>query len=85
MLEFLRPEPTLFGFLYRLYLRLWVPLLGGLLSGSFSAYRHLTRTISSFYSRSEFRDMAAQAGFDVAETRELTFGAATALLLTKKS
>lgn len=85
VLEFLRPESSAFGFLYRMYLRAWVPLVGGILSGSFSAYRHLTGTIHGFFSRREFASLVEQTGFRVIEARELTFGAATAVRVQKIS
>lgn len=85
ILEFLKPEISVFGVLYRFYLRFWIPLLGGLCSGSFAAYRHLTRTIHGFVTRAEFRALLRESGFSVVEMRELTFGTATAVLIQKKN
>lgn len=85
ILEFFRPESSLFGFLYRLYLRTWIPFLGGLLSGSFAAYRHLTDTIHRFSGRREFFELLESSGFEVVQIREVTMGAATAVLIRKKS
>lgn len=84
VLEFLQPENSFFGFLYRFYLNLWVTLLGGILTGSFSAYRHLTRTIHGFCTREEIKTLAENAGFRVGGLEELTFGASTAIFLIKK-
>ena len=85
ILEFMRPERSWFGAAYRLYLGLWVPFLGGLCSGSFGAYRHLTRTVRSFFTRDEFVSLLAGAGFSVVARREMTAGAATAFLVQKDS
>ena len=85
ILEFFRPENSLAGFLYRVYLRLCIPILGGILSGSFPAYRHLSGTIRRFSARSEFYALLDASGFEVAGVRELSFGAATAVEIRKKS
>lgn len=85
ILEFLQPESSFFGFLYRIYLGFWVPLLGGLMTGSFSSYRHLTDTIRGFYSRPAMRRLLEDAEFSVVSMRDLTFGAATAIVLRKIS
>lgn len=83
ILEFLKPQNSGVGILYRLYLRFWIPLLGGLCSGSFASYRHLTDTIHGFMTRMEFLALLDESGFSVVQTRELSFGAATAILVQK--
>lgn len=85
ILDFLKPENSLFGFLYRQYLRWWIPILGGVCSGSFAAYRHLTDTIHGFLTRRQFVALLESSGFEVVRLRELTFGAATAILVKKIS
>ena len=85
ILEFLKPQTSGFGILDRLYLRFWIPLLGGLCSGSFSAYRHLTDTIHGFMTRKEFLTLLDESGLTVTQTHELVFGAATAILVEKKN
>lgn len=83
ILDFLRPQNTFIGLLYRLYLRWWIPILGGLCSGSFSSYKHLTDTIHTFLTRNQFRSILEGSGFRVIEQRELSFGAATAFFVHK--
>ncbi len=85
ILEFLRPEDSVFGWMYRQYLSRWVPLLGGILTGSFSAYRHLTTSIQGFLTRPAFRNLLETTGYRIESIRELTFGAATAILVRKNT
>lgn len=85
VLEFFHPSGFVLAPMYRLYLRTWLPLLGGLVSGSFSAYRHLSDTIHAFQTRDEFDARLRGAGFEPRLRLELTFGAATAVIAIKLS
>ncbi len=51
ILDFLRPANPAAAALYGFYLHRVLPILGGALSGSFSAYRHLADSIEAFTDR----------------------------------
>lgn len=53
ILEFSLPQNSLLSGVYRLYLKMFVPLIGGMLSGSRSAYEYLSLSIQNFLVREE--------------------------------
>lgn len=63
ILEFSLPPNLLWRWLHLFYLRAVVPVLGGLISGHFQAYRYLNRTIEQFPSGVMFGRMMQQVGF----------------------
>ncbi len=63
ILEFAWPNARLLRSLYTIHLRVWVPVVGGLLSGHGGAYRYLNQTIESFDRPAEFCSLVEQAGF----------------------
>jgi len=70
VIEFSPPERALMGRLVRLYLRLWLPLAGGIVSGDFAAYRYLSRTALTFPPPVQIAAELAGAGFqDIAWRR----------------
>lgn len=83
VLEFFTPEHSVFGRIYALLITSWIPAAGGLLTGSFSAYRHLSTTIRGFSTRADFAKLARTAGFEVTGSDEYAGGAATAFFLKK--
>jgi len=48
ILEFSPPQGLIFGMVYRLYLNSIIPAVGGIISGSASAYRYLSTSIANF-------------------------------------
>jgi len=48
VLELSMPKSRVFKVLYLMYLKYWIPLIGGLISGKFSAYRFLSQSIQLF-------------------------------------
>jgi demethylmenaquinone methyltransferase/2-methoxy-6-polyprenyl-1,4-benzoquinol methylase len=76
VLEFGQPSGA-WGALYRLYSRLWMPRLGGLLTGNRSAYAYLPRTAAAFPAGERFLALMDQAGtFSARRARSLTGGVA---------
>jgi demethylmenaquinone methyltransferase / 2-methoxy-6-polyprenyl-1,4-benzoquinol methylase len=63
VLEFVKPPRGPVGSAYRVYLRTFLPALGGALSGEPSAYRYLSDTVDSYRTRDELRGMAMKAGW----------------------
>jgi len=66
----------LWGLLYRAYARTLLPLVGGLLSGSFSAYSYLNRTATRFPYGDRFADLMRSVGLDHIQTHPFLGGIA---------
>lgn len=76
VLEFAPPPNTAILFLYRLYLRFMIPVIGGILTGRRSAYEHLSDTIAGFLAPGEVMDMMTAIGLRGAIAIRLTGGIA---------
>jgi len=61
VLEFGQPEGA-FGALYRLYSRVLMPRIGGLLTGNRSAYEYLPRTAAAFPAGEQFLELMDRSG-----------------------
>lgn len=77
ILEFSLPSNPLLRILHVFYLRSVVPLIGGLVSGDFSAYRYLNRTIETFPYGRQFCRMLKQVGLKDVVPNPLMGGVAT--------
>ncbi|WP_040683586.1 bifunctional demethylmenaquinone methyltransferase/2-methoxy-6-polyprenyl-1,4-benzoquinol methylase UbiE [Thermus igniterrae] len=75
ILEFPPPPRGVFGLVYRLYFGRVLPLVGGLVSGSFGAYRYLPESVEAFPSPEALKALMEAAGFRV-RYELLTFGVA---------
>lgn len=75
ILEFPPPPKGPFGLLYRAYFKGLLPLLGGLLSRSFHAYRYLPVSVERFPTPETLKEMMEEVGFQV-RYEGLTFGVA---------
>jgi demethylmenaquinone methyltransferase/2-methoxy-6-polyprenyl-1,4-benzoquinol methylase len=82
VLEFSRPEGSVFGFLYRFYFTRILPRIGGLVSKR-SAYTYLPESVQSFPSTQEFAGMMRAAGCAAVDRRPLTFGIVTLYVGTR--
>jgi demethylmenaquinone methyltransferase/2-methoxy-6-polyprenyl-1,4-benzoquinol methylase len=74
ILEFAEPRGKLFGGLYRLYFRQVLPRLGGLISGSSSAYTYLPSSVSKFPSPEALQALFERAGYTEARFERWTGG-----------
>jgi demethylmenaquinone methyltransferase/2-methoxy-6-polyprenyl-1,4-benzoquinol methylase len=63
ILEFSEPPGKIFGSLYRFYFRNVLPRLGGMISGSASAYAYLPSSVSKFPSPDELQGQFEKTGF----------------------
>jgi demethylmenaquinone methyltransferase/2-methoxy-6-polyprenyl-1,4-benzoquinol methylase len=63
ILEFAEPKGKIFGSLYRFYFRQVLPRLGGLISGSGSAYNYLPSSVSKFPSPEALQALFERAGY----------------------
>ncbi|MBT6121657.1 bifunctional demethylmenaquinone methyltransferase/2-methoxy-6-polyprenyl-1,4-benzoquinol methylase UbiE [bacterium] len=77
VLEFSMPENSVIKFFYLMYLRYLLPLIGGLFSGNFKAYKYLNNTVESFSYGEEFCSKLRDSGFQTIEINRLCFGVAT--------
>ncbi len=82
-LEFSKPTAPLFRWLYDLYSFHFMPLLGGVVTGSHRAYLHLTESIRTFVLSDTLANMIERAGFSRIIIRKLTNGIAIIHMATK--
>lgn len=75
-LETSQPSSSVIGRLFRLYIKLFVKLIGSRISGSRAAYAYLAKTIPRFYAPEELADIMCRAGFQEVTFQKLMFGAA---------
>ncbi len=75
-LETSQPSSRLLRKLYHLYIKLVVKRVGGLISGSYSAYAYLAHTMPRFYPPEELSDIMCWAGFENVTYKRLWFGIA---------
>jgi demethylmenaquinone methyltransferase/2-methoxy-6-polyprenyl-1,4-benzoquinol methylase len=84
ILELSEPVSPPMTWLYQVYARGVLPLVGRIVSRHDSAYRYLPASISHFPTRAEFLSLLATAGFVQTSAVRLTFGAATIFLGRKE-
>jgi len=77
ILEFSMPRGMILRGCYLAYLRLGVPVIGALLSGSMSAYRYLNESIEAFHRPDDFCSLMRQTGFSEVKATPLTWGVAS--------
>jgi demethylmenaquinone methyltransferase/2-methoxy-6-polyprenyl-1,4-benzoquinol methylase len=76
ILEFSRPVVPGFNRLFQLYFTRVLPRIGGVISGSSSAYEYLPASVSRFPDQKQLTSMMRGAGFDEVEYQNLTGGIA---------
>jgi demethylmenaquinone methyltransferase/2-methoxy-6-polyprenyl-1,4-benzoquinol methylase len=76
VLEFSRPANPVLRPLFGLYFTRVLPLMGGLISGSLSAYTNLTASVQKFPDQKQLLLLMQQAGFDRVQFENLTGGIA---------
>jgi demethylmenaquinone methyltransferase/2-methoxy-6-polyprenyl-1,4-benzoquinol methylase len=74
ILEFVRPPKNLIGTAYRIYLRMMLPTIGGIVSGQPAAYRYLSDTVDSYRTPEELSAMAMAAGWSRVTYKGLAMG-----------
>ncbi|MCK5179193.1 MAG: bifunctional demethylmenaquinone methyltransferase/2-methoxy-6-polyprenyl-1,4-benzoquinol methylase UbiE [Candidatus Omnitrophica bacterium] len=77
ILEFSLPKNKILRSIHSLYLRHIVPLIGGIFTGQFAAYRYLNQTIETFPYGDDFCSLMTQAGFSNIKAHPLLFGTAS--------
>lgn len=76
ILEFSRPQNAFIRWVYDLYFRYVLPLIGKLFSKHNSAYTYLPESVIDFPYGQKFADMMQKAGFKDVTYKSLTFGIA---------
>ena len=76
VLEFSNPCNAIFRTVFGLYFRKVLPMLGGAISGSLSAYAYLPASVQKFPDQEQLALLMEQAGFDQVEFENLTGGIA---------
>jgi len=76
VLEFSKPTVPLLRSLFRIYFTKALPLFGGLISGSKSAYQYLPDSVSRFPDQNELARLMTHAGFEDVTFQNLTGGIA---------
>lgn len=83
ILEFSKPVVPGFNALFQLYFTRVLPRIGGLISGSTSAYEYLPASVSSFPDQKRLARMMTDEGFEEVEYKNLTGGIAAIHLGTR--
>ena len=76
VLEFSRPSNSVLRMLFGIYFRNLLPLLGGIISGSRSAYTYLPSSVAQFPDQQQLTGLIQQAGFDRVSYENLSGGIA---------
>lgn len=76
VLEFSKPKTPVLRSLFRIYFTRVLPLFGGLISGSRSAYQYLPESVSRFPDQTELASIMKQAGFEAVTFQNLSGGIA---------
>jgi demethylmenaquinone methyltransferase/2-methoxy-6-polyprenyl-1,4-benzoquinol methylase len=83
VLEFSRPGTPVLGSLFKIYFTKVLPVFGGLISGSRSAYEYLPDSVSRFPDQKELASLMNDAGFEDISFQNLTGGIAALHLGTR--
>ena len=83
VLEFSLPESLLFRSVYTVYLTYVVPIIGGLISGDYDAYRYLRDSVTGFPAPGALEDMMIGQGFRIVRSTSI-FGGISHLFLIEK-
>lgn len=76
ILEFALPANSILRRMFLIYLRNFIPFIGGLLTHDKSAYRYLNQTVETFPCGEQFADIMRQVGFGDVRVKSMTFGVA---------
>lgn len=76
ILEFSKPVVPGFNLLFQLYFTRLLPRIGGMISGSSSAYEYLPASVSRFPDQKQLARRMREAGFEEVEYENLTGGIA---------
>lgn len=69
-----KPSSKFLQFFYKIYSKVWIPFVGGLISHNMSAYKYLPESISEFVHRRELSRQLKNIGFGAVNYKKLTNG-----------
>lgn len=75
-----RPKNIFWRVFYFPYLKLYLPFIGGLISGNFRAYQFLADSILNFQEPEKTAEMMRRTGFRSVEIHRFSFGIATLIV-----
>jgi demethylmenaquinone methyltransferase/2-methoxy-6-polyprenyl-1,4-benzoquinol methylase len=84
VLEFSLPENSLFRWIYESYLTYVVPIIGGLISGDYDAYRYLRDSVTGFPVPGTLENIMKGQGFRVVGSRSIFWGISHLYLIEKQ-
>jgi demethylmenaquinone methyltransferase / 2-methoxy-6-polyprenyl-1,4-benzoquinol methylase len=77
VLEFSKPEGSLFLPIYKLYLRVIAPKIGKMISGNPEAYKYLNDSVNAFPEGKDFNSILIRTGFEKTYFKKLSMGICT--------
>jgi demethylmenaquinone methyltransferase/2-methoxy-6-polyprenyl-1,4-benzoquinol methylase len=77
ILEFSLPENEVFRYMYYLYFKKILPLVGAVISEKNGPYEYLPASVMAFPKRNEFVEIMKDAGISHVEYFDLSFGIVT--------
>ncbi|MBN1598992.1 MAG: ubiquinone/menaquinone biosynthesis methyltransferase [Bacteroidales bacterium] len=83
ILETSKPANSIISFAFNIYLKLFLIPVGGIVSGSWTAYRYLAKSTSEFFNPEEIKKMLLKSGFKVLFSKKYFFGAANLVIAEK--
>lgn len=83
VLEFFRPTTPVMAVFHAVYARFVLPTVGWIISRDAEAYGYLARSMRGFYTRTEYEQLARDAGFSRVESIDLTLGIASLVRCVK--
>jgi len=84
VLEFSLPESLLFRWIYGAYLTYAVPIIGGIISGDYYAYRYLRDSVTGFPVPGALEDIMKGQGFRIVRSRSIFWGISHLYLIEKQ-
>lgn len=69
-----KPTSKFLQFFYKIYSKVWIPFVGGIISHNTAAYKYLPESISEFVHRRELSRQLKNVGFGAVSYKKLTNG-----------
>jgi demethylmenaquinone methyltransferase/2-methoxy-6-polyprenyl-1,4-benzoquinol methylase len=83
IIEFRMPKNKFFAYLYRIYFKKILPIVGGLISGNKSAYTYLPESVEEFDMKVDLVKLLQNSGFRKIDIYHFTFGIVQTLIAEK--
>jgi demethylmenaquinone methyltransferase / 2-methoxy-6-polyprenyl-1,4-benzoquinol methylase len=83
IIEFSLPKIGFLRLLYLAYFKYILPILGGIITGDFSAYRYFVKSVIDWDKNINLTEKLTRHGFEILTIKPLTFGIATIYISQK--